>query len=251
MLRNLEGKRILITGASSGIGKATAELFSKHGSDIGVHYNSNMAGAIQVRDKIRAQKVKTELFQGNLLDFKVRATLVEEFVNIFGGIDILINNAGAYFNYKHFSELDERDWDEPFDLYVKSPFTLMRDAFQDMKKRGWGRIVNISTVGIKFGGSHNMNYVCAKAALEAMTTGFAREGTNHNILVNNVRCGLIDTPMRTKIPEYGEERFRAREAMVPLGRAGKPIDVARTIVHLCSNSGDFITGQTIAVSGGE
>jgi 3-oxoacyl-[acyl-carrier protein] reductase len=250
MFGALKDKRVLVTGASSGIGAAIAKLFGSHSAKVGVHFNSNIDGAERVAETIRNGPGNAESFQGDLLEESVRRGLVGRFISRFGGIDVLVNNAG-YFSYKHFLDLDEADWDKLIALYIKAPFTLMQKAFLDMRDRRWGRIINISTVGLKYGGTHNMNYSAPKAAMEAMLLGFAREGAPCNVLVNTVRCGLIDTPMREKVPDYGEERFRERARKVPLGRAGKPIDVARMVVYLASSGGDFITGQTFAVSGGD
>ena len=96
-----------------------------------------------------------------------------------------------------------------------------------------------------------MHYVAAKAALENLTLGFAKEGAEHNILVNTVRCGVIDTPMRTRIAGYSEEDFQKRINLVPLKRAGKPQDIARMVLFLAAETGNFITGEIFTVAGGD
>ena len=178
--------------------------------------------------------------------------LVNNFVKVFGGIDVLINNAGAVYEYKHFSELSEKSWDATFALNVKAPFYLMASVFERMKKQGGGRIINVSSVNVKYGGSgKSLHYNASKAALESLQRGFAREGAKHNILVNSIRCGLIEKPMRTKIDGYSEENFRKRVDLIPLKRAGRPMDIARMALFLAAESGNFITGEIFTVAGGD
>lgn len=242
MFEQIKGKRVLITGASSGIGEATAKLFFEHGARVGLHYKNNPPLYYGQEDTI---------IKGDLLDKKVRDELVPTFVKYFGGIDILVNNAGACYEYKHFSELSEESWDKMFDLHSKAPFILSRNAFEHMKNQNWGRIINISTASMEYAGANNMHYFASKAALDALTKGFANEGVKHNILVNSIRCGVIDTPMRKRVSGYSETRFEKRVSMIPVGHAGKPIDIARMILYLASAGGNFITGQIYKISGGE
>ena len=249
---DMKNKKVLISGASGGIGQSIAGLFADFGANIGLHYNSSTDEAEKLQKRISGNGVRAELFQGNLLDANVRSELVDSFVSSFGGIDILINNAGAVYDYKDFSQLDEQAWDNTYGLNVKAPFFLIRQAFEQMKENEGGRIINITTASAKYGGgSNNMHYVASKAALDTLTLGFARAGSKYNILVNSIRCGIIDTPMRTRIDGYSEQRFEQRVSLVPLGRAGQAIDIARMALFLASEGGDYITGQTFAVSGGE
>lgn len=247
---DLKGKAVLITGASGGLGSAMAKLFAEYGAKVGIHYNKNKREAETLKKSL-GKLTRVELFQADLLDSTARESLVDEFVKAFGGIDILINNAGAAVAYQHFSELSEADWDRTFDLNVKAPFYLISKAFPHMKKKG-GRIINISSVNVKYGGSaKSLHYNAAKAALENLQKAFSKEGAQHNILVNSIRCGLIDTPMRTKIPGYNEQNYLNRMKLVPLKRAGQPIDIAAMALFLAAESGNFITGETFTVAGGD
>ena len=168
-----------------------------------------------------------------------------------GGIDVLINNAGSH-NHIDFRSLDEKSWQNTFDLNVKAPFILSRDVFNSMKDQGGGRIINISSVNVKYSGSgKSLHYIASKAALESVTRTLAKEGAKYNILVNAIRPGLIDTPMRTKIKNYSEKDFLKRMELVLLKRAGKPIDVAQMALFLASEAGDFITGEIFTVAGGD
>lgn len=253
MFESLKEKKVLVTGSSTGIGAATAMLFAQYGSDVGIHYCRNKNDALKVAEKIREQGRKAQLFRSDLTSTVDRNNLIKRFIKAYGSIDVLVNNAGAIYDYEHFSVLTEKSWDKTFALNAKAPFYLTRDVFEHMKKNdNGGRVINISTIAVKYGGGpYNLHYCASKAALDTLTKGFSREGAPYGILVNSIRCGLIDTPMQDKIPGYRKERFHKRASLVPLKRAGKPEEIARMAVFLASEGGDFITGQAFAVSGGE
>lgn len=252
---DIKNKKVLITGATGGIGSAIATLFAKSGATVGIHFNKNKDRAQKLLEVIRPSAADADIFHGDLLDDNVKNTLVPSFIDRFKSIDVLINNAATAFGYKHFLELDQNSWDKTFDLNLKAPFCLMQNAFSFMKKKGQGRIVNISTIAVNYrlttGGPNNIHYIASKAALDSLTVSFAREGANHNILVNSIRCGVIDTPMHENIEGYSKQRFEERAALVPLKHAGKPEDIAQMALFLVSKAGDFITGETIAVAGGD
>ena len=250
---DLKGKKILITGASGGLGSVMAHVFASYDACIGLHYCHDQKRALLLQKEIsKKTSAKIELFKGDLLEQKVRTNLVVDFVKVFGKIDILINNAGAVGEYKDFFELSEETWDETFALNVKAPFYLMGSAFEYMKKSDGGRIINISSVNVKYGGSSkSLHYIASKAALESLHRGLVREGAKYNILINAIRCGLIDTPMRTRISGYSKKNFQKRMRLVPLQRAGSPLDIARMALFLASESGNFITGEIFTVAGGD
>ena len=252
LFETLRGEKVLVTGASSGIGASIARLFASYGAYVGLHYRSGEEQARGLLEDILGNSGKAEIFQGDLLEIETRQNLVKSFIRVFGGIDVLVNNAGAVYDYVRFSELDEDSWDKTFTLNVKAPFYLSGDAFDHMKEHGGGRIINISSVSAKYGGSaKGLHYTSSKAALDSLTVGFAREGAKYNILVNSIRCGVIDTPMHTRIDGYSKENFERRISLIPLKRLGKPIDIARMTLFLASEGGDFITGQIFSVSGGD
>lgn len=251
MFEDIKGKRILITGASGGIGSATAQVFALYGARIGLHYNKNLGLAEQLLESIR-DKSDSFLFQADLLNAGSAKHLMREFVTKFGGIDVLINNAGAVYDYKHFSKLSEKSIMDTFALNVMAPFYLACEAFQHMQSNGGGKIINISSVNVKYGGSaKSLHYCAAKAALESLSRGFAREGAEYNILVNSIRCGFIDTSMRTRVDGYGEENAKKRMSLIPLKRMGKPEDIAHMALYLASNAGNYITNEIITVAGGD
>lgn len=252
MFEGIKDKKVLITGAAGGLGSAMTELFSDYGASIGIHYRNNKSGAEALLQALRSKKATAEIFQADLLEQKSRKDLIRSFIEKFGGIDVLINNAGAVYDYAHFSELTEKTWQDTFDLNAKAPFFLSGEIFDYMKDHGGGRIINISSVNVKYGGSaKSMHYVASKAALESFVLGFAREGAKYNILVNSIRCGVIETSMRKKIAGYNEEDWKRRIGLIPLGRAGKPVDISRMALFLASEAGNFITGETFTVAGGD
>jgi 3-oxoacyl-[acyl-carrier protein] reductase len=251
MFEALKGKRALITGSGSGIGATIAQLLAEHGARIGIHYRASEEKARQLLKDIRRLGVKAELFQAELTETASAEGLVKDFIREFGGIDILINNAGGIYDYQHYSTVTEKSFDQTYALNVKAPFFLGRIAMESMKANQWGRIINISTTAIKYTGAASLHYVSAKAAMESYTKGFAKDGAKSNVLVNLVRCGVIDSPMHQKIGGYDAESFKNRLALIPLGHSGVPLDIARMTLFLASESGDFITGETFTIAGGD
>lgn len=249
MFEDLERKRILVTGASSGIGACIADLLGSYGAFMGVHYRSNKKGAADIVNNIKKQGGRAKAFQGDLLHASVRANLLKSFTDVFGGIDVLVNNAGGIYGFKHFLGLDEESWDKTFALNAKVPFFLAKDAFAIMKEQGGGKIINISSISAKYGGSpQTLHYGAAKAALDSLTVGLARAGAQYNILVNSIRGGFINTPFHRKI---GRSDLEDRIELIPLKRAGQPIDIARMVLFLASSAGDYITGEIFTIAGGD
>jgi|TARA_B100002003_G_C14118423_1_gene537928 NAD(P)-dependent dehydrogenase (short-subunit alcohol dehydrogenase family) len=250
-LFELDGKRVLVTGASSGIGARISELFSDCGAIVGIHYHGNEKGATEVLSGIKENSGKAGLFRGDLLDSSARSMLVQSFVDKYGGIDVLINNAGGVYGNAHFLKMDEDSWNKTFALNVTAPFFLAKNAFSYMQKEGSGKIINISSISAKYGGSPTtMHYGAAKAALDAITSGLARAGAPYNILVNSIRGGVIDTPFHEKITR-DKKILEKRIMLIPLKRMGKPVDIARMALFLASDAGDYITGEIFTVAGGD
>lgn len=249
MFEDIKEKSVLVTGASTGIGACIAELFASYGAFMGIHYRSSKKEAARLRNRILKGAGKAELFKGNLLDSSFREKLIPSFVKSFRGLDILINNAGGIYGFRDFLKLDEKSWEDTFTLNAKSAFFLARDAFFYMKRHGGGKIINISSVSAKYGGSsQSIHYGAAKAALEAVTKGLARAGAQYNILVNSIRGGFIDTSFHKKM---GRKNIAERIKLIPLKRAGKPVDIARMTLFLASSAGDYITGETFTIAGGD
>ncbi|MCH8157168.1 MAG: SDR family oxidoreductase [Nitrospinae bacterium] len=248
MFKSIRDRRVLITGASGGIGACMVLLFAEHGAVVGVHYNQGKEEADRLVREIEKNGGRGASFQADLTA-EAGETLIPSFIDRFGGIEVLINNAGAVFGSMDFLELDIESWEKTFQLNARAPFFLARQAFSHMKDHGGGKIINISSISAKYGGSaKTMHYGAAKAALEAITVGMSRAGAPHDILVNAIRGGFIDTPMHQKL---GRGNLEKRIEMIPLKRAGKAEDVARMALFLASEGGDFITGEILTVAGGD
>lgn len=247
--RDLRGRRVLVTGASSGIGAATARLLAARGAAVAVHYRSRQAEAVALSEAIVKAGGRAVALSADLLDPEARRRLVPAAVEALGGLDALVNNAGGPIVRESLTSITMDQWRSAFELNVHAPFALAQQAFIHMQANGGGRIVNVSSIGVKYGGSERtLHYASAKAALETMALGLAKAGARHGILVNVVRPGVIDTPAHADLAE----RERAdRVARIPVGHAGRPADVAEMIGFLLSSAADFITGQILAVSGGD
>lgn len=246
MSGRLNGKVALVTGSSGGIGSCICEALAEAGCRLALHYSSNHKTAQTLKNRLRHSDCR--LLREDLLKPGAAERLVRRTLAAFGRLDILVNNAGAVLGDKPYLEMTPQDWSRTMRLNAEAPFFAARQAMKSMARQGGGRVINISSVAAKFGGSaRSMHYGAAKAALEALTVGLAREGAPDGILVNAVRAGVIDTPFHGKF----RKDMGRRAALIPLRRLGRPQDVARMVLHLASEGGDFITGQILPVTGGE
>lgn len=243
----LKGKKVLVTGASSGIGSATAILFSQQSCFVGVHYFNTKDGAEKTLEQVKKNS------DGILLRADVRnenqvKKMVEQFAEAADGIDILINNAGSLIDRQPF-ETATLDYHE--DIYatnVRSIFLVTRAALPYLKKSK-GNIVNIGSVGGHTGGGNGSGiYAGAKAAVATETISMANEFAKYDIRVNNVLPGFIETRFHQRFSTAQRRKEVAQKT--PLRRNGTAEDVAKAILFLASESANFITGEYIAVNGG-
>ncbi|MGE0445125.1 MAG: SDR family NAD(P)-dependent oxidoreductase [Vicinamibacterales bacterium] len=238
-----------MTGASSGIGRATATLLGRAGALVGVHCHTHVAAAQAVAADIERTGGRACVLDADVTDPAARQNLIPRMLDALGGLDALVNNAGGIPNARSLDDLTEADWDAALELNLTAPFFLSQAAFAHMRENGGGKIVNVTSVGVHYAGSATtMHYSAAKAALELVTRALARSGAPHGILVNAVRPGFIDTPLHQHLSAEARQR---RLQMVPLKRAGTPADVGRMILYLLSSGADFVTGQIIGVTGGD
>ncbi|MHC1699617.1 MAG: SDR family NAD(P)-dependent oxidoreductase [Humidesulfovibrio sp.] len=237
---------VLVTGATSAIGAAVSRLYAAAGWELILWYRSRPEEAEALAAELRQAGAACASERVDFAD----ARSVEQAVQALRGrrVDALVNNAGGYAAQKRFSELSHAEIMDSLAVNFTAPFLLASALFEGMAARGFGRIVNISSVAAKYGGSaQSMQYGCAKRALEGITRTLAREGAAQNVLVNTVRPGVIDTGFHRRLGRDME----ARIGLIPMRRMGTAAEVAELVHSLGSARNTYITGQTVAVSGGE
>lgn len=246
MVKKKTGETVLISGATGGIGREIASRFAEEGWNVICHYFSSDEKAEELKKLIEGCNVKCSLIKA---DFLKKAD-VEELIGKLSGynIDSLINNAGTNIISKHFSELTFNDIAGTFAVNAFAPMLLTANIFIKMKDRRFGRIVNISSIAAKYGGSsYSMHYGSSKCALEGMAKTLAKEGAEHDVLVNTIRPGVIDTDFHKKFPKDMTKRI----GMIPAKRMGIPKDIADMVYYLGSEKNNFITNEVITIAGGE
>ncbi len=239
-----KNKTALVTGASGGIGRAIALALDKEGVRVGIHYNANEASAKDLLNKITTPGAM--LLKCDLTDEEAISKMFSEINSSFGRLDILVNNAGVV-NNGMLLRMKTAKWKDVLDTDLNSAFYCSREALPIMLKNRWGRIINISSVSALHGNYGQTNYAAAKGALISFSKSLAREVGSHNITVNTIAPGLIDTEMLTTVPKEHLSTSIERQAVK---RLGVPEDVAGLAVFLAGPFASFITAQCICVDGG-
>ena len=245
---DLKGKKVLVTGSSSGIGQATAVMFAKQGSFVGVHYFRTKDGAEKTLAEVKKHSDGC-LVRADVRDEKQVNQMVKAFVKAAGGIDILVNNAGTLIDRQTFEDGTVEYQDDVYATNVRSVFLVTRAALPFLKKTK-GNIINIGSVAGHTGGAGGSGlYAGAKAAVATETMSMAKEFAPYGIRINCVIPGLIETRFHEQFSTPERRKKVAQET--PLGRNGRPEDIAKAILFLASNeAASFITGEYIAVNGG-
>jgi 3-oxoacyl-[acyl-carrier protein] reductase len=247
---DLTGKTALITGASSGIGAATAAVFAELGAKVAIGYHNNEAGALKVRDAVAATGARIVAIRGDVRKTADIRSTVEQTTRELGPVDILVNNAGSLVERQRLAQITEERWDDIVNLNLRSAMLFLRQAAPAMVERKSGAVVNIvSIAGRNGGGPGATAYATAKGGLIAMTKGFARELAPLGVRVNAVSPGVIDTPFHEVFST--PEMIRNFVAGIPLGRVGTSMECAMVIAFLASDAAAYIVGETIEVNGGQ
>ncbi len=242
----MNNRTALITGASRGIGRAIAEALAQRGANVVINYARDAEGAQAAVQAITAAGGRATALQADVTDFKAAEALIKGTIDAFGGLDILVNNAGTTRDML-IMLMSEADWDVVLDTNLKSAFNCSKAAVKHMMRKRYGRIVNITSVSGLAGNAGQTNYSASKAGLVGFTKALAREVAARNITVNAVAPGFVPTALTNDLPaDIKEATLKA----IPLGRWGKPEEVAHAVAFLASDEAAYITGQTLSVDGG-
>lgn len=239
----------LIVGASGAIGSAVARQLAAPGTRLGLHYCANLAKVTELKSHLEAAGASCEPLQSGLDSEGACRALIAAFIKRYNRIDGLALCAGRV-NWANWRELMDDDWQRALFEHCMAPFYLARQAAAPMEQARGGRIVFLSSISPKYGGSpKTMHYAAAKAALETAMRGLARELGPSGIRVNGVRSGFVDSPQHRRGRNAEEIAERIRK--IPVGHAGTPDEVASAVVYLLSERAGFVNGELITVAGGD
>ncbi|BAN26882.1 SDR family NAD(P)-dependent oxidoreductase [Caballeronia insecticola] len=250
-MEDLFGKVVLITGGSSGIGAAMAEAFASKGAIVALHFNSGVDDARRIASGIEKKGGKVVMFKADLTDSRQATRLVEEVVQKFGHIDILINNAGSIVARVPLTEADDELIQRVFDINARSMLSVTRSVVPIMKKRGGCTIINLTSQAARTGGSLGTGlYASTKGYITTMTRALAKELVMDGIRVNAIAPGVIDTPIHDGITD--QKTIETLKSAIPMRRLGTAKECAGAALFLASEQlASYITGQVIEVNGGQ
>ena len=245
----LKGQVVLVTGASSGIGRATAEAMAREGARVAVDYCHNQAGAEEVVEAIRRLGQEALAVRADVTRSAEVGAMVKAVRDRWGRIDALVNNAGDLLKRASLAEMTEELWDQIMALNLKSAFLCVKAVWEEMAERQSGCIINVSSIAGRNGGGPGAGaYAAAKGGLLTYTKSLAKELAPYGIRVNGVAPGIIWTPFHER--NTTPEAYQKFLAGIPLGRGGTAEEVAEVIVFLASPAARYLTGETIEVNGG-
>lgn len=242
----LKDKTCLVSGSSRGIGRAIALELAEAGCNIVVNYVSNKSAADEVVEAIRAKGCKSEAYQADVSKADQTDRMIDIAREKFGPIQILVNNAGITRD-RSFLKLSREQWHEVLLVNLDGPFNLISKLLPSMIETGWGRIINITSIVGQIGNFGQTNYAVAKGGLIAFTKTLSREVARKGITVNAIAPGFIETDMTAVVPENA---LNIVKDLTPLGRLGRPDEVAIAARFLANPKSSFITGQVLGINGG-
>ena len=242
----LDGKRALVTGATRGIGRATAEALAAAGAAVALNYARSADEAAEVAAALRASGGEVEVVQADVADAAQVEAMFAHLRARWDGVDIVVNNAAV--TRDGFVMLMSPDaWDEVLAVNLRGAFLCARQALRPMIKRRWGRIINVISPAALLGKDGAANYAAAKGGLLSFTKSLAREVGRYGITVNAVCPGLVDTRLIAALPAAERARYAQQ---IALGRFGEPAEIAAAIRFLASPAASYVSGATLLVDGG-
>lgn len=245
-MKILEGKKAIITGASRGIGRGIATVFASHGADVAFTYSSSEGPALELEKELTSMGVMAKAYKSNAASYQECEDLVAAVLEDFGGVDVLINNAGITRD-NLLMRMSEADFDQVVEINLKSVFNMTKAIQRTFLKQRHGSIINISSVvGVK-GNAGQANYAASKAGIIGFSKSIALELGSRNIRCNVIAPGFIETEMTGKLDEKTVQGWRDA---IPLKRGGSPEDVANACLFLASDLSAYVTGQVLNVDGG-
>ena len=243
----LKDKVAIVTGGSRGIGRAIALRLGQEGAKVAINYSRSDHDAEETKEKLSQFGINYLVFKGSVADQEFVKEMVSEVKRKWKRIDTLVNNAGIIRD-RPLLLMPEKDWDDVLNTNLKSMYYTSKAVLSTMIAQRWGRIINISSLTAIAGRETQTNYGAAKAGVIGFTKSLAREIGQYSILVNAIVAGLIDTQMTKKLPR---EIMAQLKPLIPLGRLGRPEEVADVVLFLSSDLCSYITGAVLNVSGGE
>jgi len=249
---SLEGRIALVTGGGRGIGRAIALALAEDGADVAINYNRDEAAARETVSAIEAMGRRSAAYRASLEDFPALARMVEDATRDLDVIDLLVNNAGIASRGRSVVRTEAAEVERVVRIHALGPHELCKLVVPAMREKGHGDIVMVSSSATRIWTANGAPYNMGKAALEALAFGLAKEERRHNIRVNIVAPGLVETEMGRRLAKatLNADDIRKLDKIMPFGRVCQPEDVANTVRHLVSDRASYITGERIYIDGG-